>query len=79
MFLRGGRGGFFKIGHCSTIREKDIVMWQFSVECLIVIQKPGRTFLGAMETGVQSKKIPVSSLDLFPIRCVTEAAERKIK
>ena len=74
-FLRGGRGGIFKIG--STIREKDIVMWQFSVECLIVIQKPGRTFLGAMETGVQSKKIPVSSLVLFPIRCMREAAEEK--
>ena len=77
MFLRGGRGGFFKIGQCSTIRQKDIVMWQFSVECLIVIQKPGRTFFGAMETGVQSKKIPVSSLVLFPIRCMIEAAEEK--
>lgn len=77
MFLRGGRGGFFKIGQCSTIREKDIVMWQFSVECLIVIQKPGRTFFGAMETGVQSKKIPVSSLVLFPIRFMIESAEEK--
>lgn len=39
--------------------------------------KTGKNIFWAMETGVQSKKIPVSSLVLFPIRCVIEAAEEK--